>query len=131
MKLQEYKKERITFAVITVLLIFIEVLIALFVDDAFIRPYFGDMLVVVVLYAFVRIFVPHGHRLLPLYIFLFAIVVEVLQYFHIVDILGLGGSRFFRTLIGGVFDWKDIGCYAVGCLAMGGYEILRWKKGEK
>ena len=131
MKLQEYKKERITFAVITVLLIFIEVLIALFVDDAFIRPYFGDMLVVVVLYAFVRIFVPHGHRLLPLYIFLFAVVVEVLQYFHIVDILGLGGSRFFRILIGGVFDWKDIGCYAVGGLAMGGYEILRWKKGEK
>ena len=119
------------YAVITVLLIFIEVLIALFVDDAFIRPYFGDMLVVIVLYAFVRIFLPRGHRLLPLYIFAFAVMVEVLQYFHIVDILGLGGSRFFRTLIGGVFDWKDIGCYATGCLVLAGIEWIRWKKEQQ
>ena len=56
---------------------------------------------------------------------LFAVLVEVLQWFHIVDIMGLSDSRFFSVLIGGVFDWKDILCYGLGCIALGLYENKR------
>ena len=124
--------KRLIYGILTVVLTAIEVLIALFVHDSFVRPYVGDMLVVIVVYCFVRIIIPEGVRLLPLYVFLFAALVEVLQFFHIVDILGLGGSAFFRTLIGGTFDMKDIACYGIGCIILGVWEWMyfRFEKGS-
>lgn len=110
------KKERLIYALITIALLIIEVLIALFVHDSFIRPYVGDMLVVIVLYTFIRILIPEKVKFLPSYILCFAVLVEVLQYFRIVEVLGLSDNRFFSVLIGSVFDIKDIICYAVGCL---------------
>lgn len=111
-------KKRILYITATLILLSIEVLIAMFVHDSFIRPYVGDMLVVIVIYTFIRIWIPEGCRLLPLYVFLFAVLVEVLQYFNIVNVLGLSGSRFFSILIGGTFDWKDIACYGAGCVIL-------------
>ena len=112
-------RKRFAYAIVTLVLIAVEVLIALFVHDAFVRPYLGDVLVVVVLYTLIRTAIPEKYSLLPLYVFLFAVGVEVLQLLHIVEWLGLGDNPFFRVLIGSVFDWKDILCYAVGCLALG------------
>ena len=112
------KKLRIRNVFIFIVLLIIEVLIALFVHDKFVRPYLGDMLVVVVLYFFVRIFVREKYRLLPLYIFLFATGVEFLQYFNVIKILGMSDNLFLRVLIGSVFDIKDIVCYGVGSLIL-------------
>ena len=42
--------KRIGYAIATVILLLIEVLIAVYVHDAFVRPYIGDVLVVVVIY---------------------------------------------------------------------------------
>ncbi len=109
-------KKRFTYTIITIILLTIEVLIALFVHDNFIRPYIGDVLVVIVIYTFIRIFVPERVRMLPSYILCFAVLVELLQYFRIVEVLGLQDNRFFSVLIGSVFDMKDIICYAVGCI---------------
>ena len=60
--------KRILYTIATIILLVIEVLIALFVHDSIIRPYVGDVLVVVVIYTFVRIFVPERVVILPLYI---------------------------------------------------------------
>lgn len=108
--------KRITYLIFTIILLTVEVLIALFIHDHFIRPYIGDVLVVIVLYTFIRIFAPEKVKLLPLYILCFAVLVEILQYFRIVEMLGLSDNRFFSVLIGSVFDIKDIICYAVGCM---------------
>ena len=123
--------KRVFYLLATIVLIAVEVLIALFVHDNFVRPYIGDVIVVVVIYFFVRIFVPEKLHFLPLYVFIFAVVVEVLQYFHIVDLLGLGNSTFFRVLIGGVFDWKDILCYGIGCLLLGAWEFFRFRRAHE
>ena len=117
-------RKRIGYGIVTMILLAVEVFIALFVHDSFIRPYVGDVLVVIVIYSFIRILIPQRCKLLPLWIFLFAAGWEVLQLFHMVDLLGLGESRFFRILIGSVFDWKDIVCYAVGCLLLAVYEMI-------
>ena len=93
------------FYIISFLLIFcIEVLIALYVRDNFIRPYVGDMLVVVLVYSFVRIFLSTGIPRMPFYVFLFACFVEVLQYFQLVETLGISFSisrkiYFFSTSV--------------------------------
>ena len=122
--------KRLGYIIATVALLFVEVLIALFVHDNFVRPYIGDVLVVVVIYTFIRIFIPDKCRLLPLYVFIFAAFVEILQLFHLVDLLGLGDNRFFRVLIGSVFDFKDIVCYGVGCILLGAYEYVLYKCGH-
>ena len=66
------KKLRIIYAIAFVLLFLTEVYIGLYVRDRFIRPYFGDVLVVILLGCLVRILIPQGLRLLPAYLFLFA-----------------------------------------------------------
>ena len=118
-------KKRMAYGMATIAIFIIELLIALFVHDRFVRPYVGDVLVVVLLYTFVRIFLPDGVRLLPLYIFLFAAGVEVLQYFRIAEVLGLSDNRILSVVIGSVFDVKDIICYGVGCGILFVYEFMK------
>ena len=108
-----------------IIVFIIELVIALYVHDHIIRPYLGDMLVVVLVYCFVRVFVPVGMKRVPLYVFLFAVCVEVLQYFCLADMLGLQGNTAVRIILGSVFDWKDIACYGAGCLLIQIYEIRR------
>ena len=122
---------RIKYLIATVILLITEVLIALFVHDRFVRPYVGDVLVVIVVYTFIRIFLVEKYRLLPLYVFIFAAFVEILQYFEIVKRLGLSGNKFLRILIGSVFDIKDIICYGVGCIILGVYEYYLYKRKEQ
>ena len=121
-------KKRTIYIIATILLLTIEVLIALFMHDKFIRPYVGDVLVVVVIYTFIRCFIPEKIRLLPLYVFIFSAGVELLQYIQIVKILGLQDNPFFATLIGTTFDVKDIICYGAGCVILGIFEFCMWKK---
>lgn len=102
----------------------LEVFIALFVRDNFVRPYIGDVLVVIVIYTFIRGIVGRKIKFLPFYIFLFGVLVEVLQYFKIVELLHLQDSRFFTILIGTSFDIKDILCYLVGCLILVFWEFI-------
>lgn len=117
-------KKRWIYIILTIILLTVEVLIALFIHDKFIRPYIGDVLVVMVIYTFIRIFVPEKVRMLPSYILCFAVLVELMQYFRIVELLGLQDNRFFSVLIGAVFDMKDIVCYAVGCILIIAGQII-------
>lgn len=102
------------YALAFVLLLGVEVLIALFVHDRFVRPYLGDVLVVWVVYALLRTLFPTGLPWLPAATAAFAVLVEVGQAFQLVDRLGLGQIRFFRVLLGSTFDWADLLCYCVG-----------------
>lgn len=113
---------RLLYGSLFLVLMAVETMIAMYVHDSVIRPYVGDMLVVAVVYCFVRMFLPRKGRFLPFGVFLFAALVEVLQYFDLVTLLGLSGSRVARIVLGSVFDWKDLGCYAVGCLFLGLWE---------
>ena len=89
------KKLRFTYFLIFVILLAVEVFIALFVNDSFVRPYVGDVLVVGVICAFLRIFIPDKIRILPLLTSAFAAGVELLQYFDFVSLIGLSDNRFF------------------------------------
>ena len=125
------RKLRLSYAIALMVVLLIEIGIALFVHDDFIRPYVGDVLVVVVLYCLVRIIKPNGVHWLPLAIFIFAAFVEVLQYFDIVKLLGLGNNRFLRVLIGTTFDGKDVLCYGTGCMMLLIFEIGVKKRSAK
>lgn len=131
MRLLTNGRKRFVYAFIFLVLAVSEVLIALYVRDAFVRPYFGDVLIAVLLCALVRIFLPNGLTLLPLFVFFFSTMVETLQYFHFVDRVGLGNSAFFRTLIGTSFSFWDILCYFVGCVSFFGVECVMRRKSKR
>ncbi len=118
-------KRRIMYFLAFLILVSIEVYIALFVHDSLVRPYVGDVLVVVVLYFFVRIFFPDGCRFLPVLIFVFATGVEFLQALNIAKRLGLADYTFIRILLGSVFDVMDIVCYGIGCAVLQIIELLK------
>lgn len=108
-------KKRPPYITVFSVLIIIEILIALFVHGGFVRYYLGDVIVVWVIYCFVKILLPEVNSYLTASgVMLFAFLVEFLQYIHIVDILGLGNIQFFRVIIGTSFSEIDLLCYAVG-----------------
>jgi len=101
-----------------VLLFIIEVLIALYVNDSIIRPYGGDFLVVILIYYFVRAFLKRSPLQIALGVLLFAYTVEILQYFKIVNLLGLEGNRLAEIIIGTGFSWWDMLAYTLGVLVV-------------
>ena len=106
-----------TFFILSALSLFIiEVLIAIFVNDKIIRPYVGDILVTMLIYCFIRIFVPNGVKGLALYVFIFSCFVEFLQFFNFVELIGLSNNTLARIIIGTSFSRIDILCYGAGCL---------------
>lgn len=117
------KKKRIVFAVLAVALFCTEAAIALWVHDDFIRPFFGDILIVIFLYCVIRTVFPDKIRYLSLYVLVFAVIVELTQAIPLVDLLGIH-NRVIRVLMGTSFSWGDIVCYAVGILPLLPYDII-------
>ena len=115
-------KKRILYLTAFIILVVIEVLIGKFAHG-FIRGYVGDMLVVIVIYTFIRIFIPERFPYLSVAVFLFAVFVEIMQGINIADTLGITNEN-VRIAIGTKFDIKDIFCYAAGCAATGIYEFI-------
>jgi hypothetical protein len=91
-----------------------EVLIALYVHDDFVRPYLGDVLVVILIYCFVKSFVNLKVWMAAVAVLAFAFGVEVCQYFNLVEKLNLQHSKLARTVIGTSFSWWDMLTYVVG-----------------
>ena len=106
------------FFLFTVALFVIEVLVALFAHDSFVRPYGGDYLVVILLYCGVRTFIKAAPVKIAVAVLLFAYTIEVLQYFNIVDRLGLSGNAIARTVIGYGFDLLDLLAYTLGIITV-------------
>lgn len=105
---------RRAYLIAAIILFAIEVLIALFVRDDFIRPYIGDVLAVALVYTALRAATP-----LPLIPALattlaIAFAIEIAQALNFLDAIGLRDNTIARTILGGVFDWSDLVAYTVG-----------------
>lgn len=118
-------QNRLFYALAGAVIFTIEVLIALFVHDDLVRPYIGDVLAVVLVYLGLRAVTPLP--VLPAVIITLGVAaaIEFAQLFHMLDALGLSHSRLARVVLGGVFDLKDLACYAVGALVVLVVENLR------
>lgn len=89
-----------------------EVVIALCVRDAFVRPYVGDMLAVVLLYCGVLSVLELPRARVAAGALGVALLVELAQAFQLVDRLGLGDVSFARVVLGTYSDIHDVIAYA-------------------
>ena len=110
MQIVFYKK----YALFSVLLFSVELAIAMFIHDVFIRPFLGDVLVVMLLFCLCKTFVKVSDQWLIVAVLLFSFAVEIGQYFRLAELLGLMDCKVVRIAIGSTFDVKDLLAYAIG-----------------
>ncbi|WP_438469782.1 DUF2809 domain-containing protein [Vibrio alginolyticus] len=92
------------------------VVIALYIRDSFIRPTFGDVLVVVWLYYFLASLFSMPVNWLVSLVVLIAFAVELGQLLQVVAWLGIEPSSPLAVILGATFDWKDLLAYSIGGL---------------
>lgn len=109
------------------LLFSIELGIGFFVHDRWIRPFLGDVLVVILLYCTLRAFFRISTGLAAGLVLAFAFCVEGLQYLKIVNLLGLQNYAWARIVIGTTFAWSDLLAYLLG---IGLVLAVEWANGH-
>ena len=107
----KFDKKSFTIAIIIFL---IEVIIALYIKDKIIRPFVGDILVVIFIYYFIKAFINTKTINIAIFTLFFSFIVEILQYFNFVEMIGLGHNKAARIIIGTSFSWIDLLCYFIG-----------------
>ncbi|MBB5712460.1 DUF2809 domain-containing protein [Sphingomonas xinjiangensis] len=100
------------------LLLIIEAAIALFLDDPIIRPYGGDSLAVVLVYLVIRGATRLGSIASVLCALATAFAIEVSQWYHFVEVIGLGRNPVVRAVLGTGFDPRDFLAYSAGAGAV-------------
>jgi hypothetical protein len=112
--------------VLTVCLLAVEVAIARYIHTGLIRTFWGDALVVVLVFTALRTWLALPAKHIALGAFVFACCIETAQAFNLVDLLGLHAQtnlhRVLRIALGATFDWWDYVAYTVG------YVICRCEK---
>lgn len=99
------------------ILLIIEILIAAFVQDKFIRPYLGDFLVVILLYCFLMAVTSKISVLKALLLVLiFSFTIEFLQLVDIVKVLQYQPPKFVMIVLGSSFSFWDLLAYTLGIL---------------
>lgn len=102
--------------ILTILLFIVEIFIALYVRDNFIRPYLGDVLVVILIYCFVKSFIKLPVLTVAISTLVFSFIVEFLQLINVIELLGLENSKIAQIVIGTSFFWFDLLAYLIGIL---------------
>ena len=107
-----------TYLFLAILIFVIEIYIGMYVKDSFVRPYLGDFLVVILIYCFLKIFWKEKYFKVAIYVLLFSFVVEFLQYFKIVEILGMQENKLASIIIGTSFALEDLLAYFLGIVTV-------------
>ncbi|PWJ43100.1 ribosomal maturation YjgA family protein [Sediminitomix flava] len=95
-----------------------EVLLATILKDTFLRPTFGDYLVVILMYALPRAVINIRPIVLGISVLLFAYFIEFGQYIDILNRLGIQKNTFTNLTLGHSFDWYDILAYTLGVMTV-------------
>jgi hypothetical protein len=103
------------------------VLIARYLHGGFIRAYGGDFLVVIFLYCLMKSFLNTAVLPTACWILVFAYIVEISQYFHLITLLGLQHSRMAKLILGTTFSMIDMLTYTLGILLFIMVEVLTSK----
>lgn len=95
-------------------LFIIEVLIAVYSKSGFIRSVFGDYLVVILLYCFLKSFIKGKSTFIALGVLVIAFGIEFLQLTNLLEVLHLQENKAAKIILGNTFHFKDLIAYTLG-----------------
>lgn len=104
-------------------LLVIEILIAIFLNSGFIRHTFGDYLVVILMFFFLKSFVKANDIAIGIVTLLIAYVIEFLQLTNMLSYFGLQHSKWANLIFGNYFSIQDLLAYTLGILTVTSLEI--------
>jgi hypothetical protein len=104
--------------ILFLLLFCIEVTIALYIKQGFIRAIFGDFLVVIMLYYFISTFIQIKRIYLAIIVLTIAYTVEFLQFIDILNIINYKKNNLVNIILGTTFNIKDLIAYTLGITAV-------------
>ncbi len=108
----ESKKMK-NYLILFIILLLLEFAIAYFHFNSFIRGFLGDVLVILLLYSFLKIFIKNNVLKTALSVLAFTYFVELLQFFKLAAKFDIQ-SEILLTIIGSVFDFWDLVAYTLG-----------------
>jgi len=110
------RNKRIYYLLGFIFLLTIEIIIARFIEDDFIRPYLGDFLVMILIYCILmsisRISIFKG----LIAVLLFSFAVEFFQLINIVKVLQYQPPKVVMIILGSSFSVWDLLAYSLGIL---------------
>ena len=109
-------------------LFLIEVLIAVFLKDGFIRHTFGDYLVVILMYSFLKSFWDAKPIIVSIVVLTISFLVEFLQLFNLLKLLHIESNYLARLVLGNTFQIGDLLAYCLGIMTILIVEINYLKK---
>nr|WP_288834266.1 DUF2809 domain-containing protein [uncultured Flavobacterium sp.] len=83
-----------------------------------IRPYFGDVLIVILIYCFLKSFLNFSVWTTAIIVFCFSFFVEFSQYLNLISKLGLEHSGIAKAILGNSFSYLDLFAYTTGILVV-------------
>ncbi len=107
-------KFNIKYFIIFVVLLLIEVLIASFIKEGFIRSVFGDYLVVILLYCFIKSFIKVKSIYVAISVLILAYCIELLQLTNLLEVLYLKEYKAANLILGNTFQFEDLIAYTLG-----------------
>lgn len=97
-----------------IILFLIEVAIALFFKQGFIRHTFGDFLVVILLYCFFKSFLKGSALPIAVVTLCIVYIIEFLQLMDFLKYLGLEHNKWVNLVFGNSFSVQDLVAYTIG-----------------
>ncbi len=99
---------------IALFLLFIELSIVYFKFNDFIRFFLGDILVVILIYTSIRTWVNSNIFKTAFAVLMFSFLMEILQYFNVINILNLENNTLAKLILGTTFTFEDLLAYSIG-----------------
>lgn len=116
-----------TYFVYFLAILLIEILIASFIETGFIRSVFGDYLVVILIYCFIKSFLNIRSLSVALFVLIFAFTIELLQMAGLIYIFDLQENPVAHLVLGSTFQIEDLVAYTLGITTVVLLERLRNK----
>ena len=92
--------------------------IAVFISNGFVRSSFGDFLVVMLIYCFVKTIFNEKPLYVAIGVLMFAYLIEFFQLFQILKILNLQNHKLLAIVLGNTFQISDLVSYTLGIVTI-------------
>jgi hypothetical protein len=112
------KNIKTKYLIISCSILLIEITIAMFVNDQFIRPIFGDYLASILVFYLLATFLKTDLNKIAILSLFISYTIEFLQYINILELLHLDKIKILNILLGNSFSWTDMLAYTLGILTV-------------